>query len=96
MGAIRQSSKNHGFCWQGGKLFLSLEVFQGGAGFVRRRRCRMAAIVKRLRAFWRDDEGATATEYAVMIALVIIVCIGAVSALGDKVSQVFADASVGW
>lgn len=56
----------------------------------------MLMMVERLKAFWRDDEGATATEYAVMIALVIIVCIGAVSALGDKVSQVFADASVGW
>jgi len=56
----------------------------------------MYTMVERLKAFWRDEEGATATEYAVMIALVIIVCIGAVSALGDKVSQVFADASVGW
>lgn len=56
----------------------------------------MYKMVERLKTFWRDEEGATATEYAVMIALVIIVCIGAVSALGDKVSQVFADASVGW
>ena len=56
----------------------------------------MRSVIKRLKTFWRDEEGATATEYAVMIALVIIVCIGAVSALGDKVSQVFADASVGW
>jgi pilus assembly protein Flp/PilA len=56
----------------------------------------MLAMLKQLRALWRDDEGATATEYAVMIALVILVCIGAVSALGDKVSQIFADASVGW
>ena len=56
----------------------------------------MRSVIERLKTFWRVAEGATATEYAVMIALVIIVCIGAVSALGDKVSQVFADASVGW
>jgi len=56
----------------------------------------MQSVINRLKTFWQNEDGATATEYAVMIALVIIVCIGAVSALGDKVSQVFADASVGW
>ena len=56
----------------------------------------MERVLAKLKSFFSEDSGATATEYAVMIALVIIVCIGAVSALGDKVSQVFADASVGW
>lgn len=49
-----------------------------------------------IESLWRDEEGATATEYAVMIALIILVAIGAVSALGNKVSQVFVDAEAGF
>lgn len=44
-----------------------------------------------LKRFWMEDEGATATEYAVMLALIIVIALGAISALGTKVSQTFAD-----
>ena len=44
---------------------------------------------KHIKSFIRDDEGATATEYAVMLALIIIIAIGAISALGTKVSGTF-------
>ncbi len=37
----------------------------------------------------RDEEGATATEYAVMLALIIIVCIVAIAFLGNKVNNSF-------
>ena len=43
-----------------------------------------------LKRFWSEEEGATATEYAVMLALIIVVCLGAISALGTKVSSTFA------
>lgn len=49
-----------------------------------------------LRRFLDSEDGATATEYAVMIALIILVCFAAVSALGDKVSSVFTDAEAEW
>lgn len=52
--------------------------------------------LRRVWAFVRADEGATATEYAVMIALIILVCIAAVAALGEKVSSSFADAEAEW
>ena len=51
----------------------------------------MKGLINRVKAFWQDEEGATATEYAVMLALIIIVAIGAISALGTKVSSIFAD-----
>ncbi len=51
----------------------------------------MKSLVNRVKAFWKDEEGATATEYAVMLALIIVICIGAISALGTKVSSTFAD-----
>lgn len=47
---------------------------------------RVANLVKR---FVADTDGPTATEYAVMLALIIMVAIVAVSSLGTKVSQIF-------
>ena len=51
----------------------------------------MSNFINRVNGFIRDEEGATATEYAVMLALIIVIALGAISALGDKVSQTFAD-----
>lgn len=56
----------------------------------------MWKILRQTRAFLRSEEAATATEYAVMIALVIIVVITAVAALGEKVSSEFANAEQQW
>jgi pilus assembly protein Flp/PilA len=50
----------------------------------------------RFRAFFKSESGATATEYAVMIAMVILVCLVAVSALGDKVSDSFTRTEQEW
>ncbi len=49
----------------------------------------MKALVKRAKDFLVSEEGPTATEYAVMLALIIVVSIGAISVLGTKVSSVF-------
>jgi len=46
-----------------------------------------------IKAFLKDEEGATATEYAVMLALIIVVALGAISALGTRVEQAFTDTS---
>jgi pilus assembly protein Flp/PilA len=37
----------------------------------------------------RSDEGATAVEYGLMVALIAVVIIGAVMALGDNISAMF-------
>ncbi len=49
----------------------------------------MKSIVKRAKSFLKSEDGPTATEYAVMLALIIVVAIAAVSSLGTKVSQMF-------
>lgn len=49
----------------------------------------MKALVSRVKAFLVNEDGPTATEYAVMLALIIIVAIGAITALGTKVSSMF-------
>ena len=49
----------------------------------------MQRVIERAREFLRSEDGPTATEYAVMLALIIAVVIGAVSLLGVKVSEMF-------
>jgi len=50
----------------------------------------MKTFVKRLRSFLQSEDGPTATEYGVMLALIILVAVGAINALGTKVSTTFA------
>jgi pilus assembly protein Flp/PilA len=45
--------------------------------------------MRKTRCFFRTEEGATATEYSVMIALVILVVIAAVLFLGQTVEGLF-------
>jgi pilus assembly protein Flp/PilA len=40
-------------------------------------------------AFLRDESGPTAVEYAVMLALIIVVCITAITALGSNANNTF-------
>jgi pilus assembly protein Flp/PilA len=39
--------------------------------------------------FLRNEDGPTAVEYAVMLALIIVVCITAISALGSNANGTF-------
>ena len=39
--------------------------------------------------FIQDESGPTAVEYAVMLALIIVVCIGAVTAIGNSANAQF-------
>lgn len=51
----------------------------------------MTKVARQLTAFLKNEEGPTAVEYAVMLALIIVVCIAAVTALGGSVSGVFSN-----
>ncbi len=39
--------------------------------------------------FLKNEDGPTAVEYAVMLALIIVVCIAAISALGSNANGTF-------
>ena len=39
--------------------------------------------------FLRNEDGPTAVEYAVMLALIIVVCIAAITTLGTKANATF-------
>lgn len=37
-----------------------------------------------LRRFWNEDDGATLVEYVLLVALIAVVCVGAVTLLGSN------------
>src|SRR5262249_27257345 len=50
----------------------------------------MNAIMSRVRRFLVDEDGPTAVEYAVILALIIVACIAVTQGLGTSVSGTFA------
>jgi pilus assembly protein Flp/PilA len=57
-------------------------------------RLRRLAISLTVRS--RDEHGATAVEYALMLALIAVVIVGAVTLLGQSTSQPFVDVQAGF
>ena len=49
----------------------------------------MQKIKQALVNFLKAEDGPTAVEYAVMLALIIVVCIAAISALGSNAANTF-------
>ena len=49
----------------------------------------MRQFAKSVVKFVKAEDGPTAVEYAVMLALIIVVCISAVTALGSGASNTF-------
>jgi pilus assembly protein Flp/PilA len=53
----------------------------------------MAKFIAAAKKFVKGEEGATMVEYGLMLALIAIVCILAVTAIGTSASTVFSNAS---
>ena len=49
----------------------------------------MMHIAKKMRRFLTSEDGPTAVEYAVMLALIIIVCLVAIQSLGTNAKTTF-------
>jgi pilus assembly protein Flp/PilA len=49
----------------------------------------MRGLVKKVVSFLKREDGPAAVEYAVMLALIIVVCIGAVTVLGSSTNDTF-------
>ena len=49
----------------------------------------LSNLKQRVVEFLVAEDGPTAVEYAVMLALIIVVCIAAISALGSNASNTF-------
>ena len=46
-------------------------------------------LIQSVRTFVEREDGPTAVEYAVMLALIIVVCIGAITTLGSNANKTF-------
>jgi pilus assembly protein Flp/PilA len=44
--------------------------------------------------FLREEDGPTAVEYAVMLALIIVVCIAAITTLGSNANNTFSNVAL--
>ena len=49
----------------------------------------MRQFAKSVVRFVKAEDGPTAVEYAVMLALIIVVCIGAITTLGKNANDTF-------
>jgi len=49
----------------------------------------MSKFTQAVVSFLKNEDGPTAVEYAVMLALIIVVCIAAIGTLGSNASNTF-------
>jgi pilus assembly protein Flp/PilA len=49
----------------------------------------MQKTIRNIRAFLKSEDGPTAVEYAVMLALIIVVCLTAIQAIGTNANATF-------
>ena len=52
------------------------------------------SLAQRAVDFLRKEDGPTAVEYAVMLALIIVVCITAITTLGKNANEVYQNAAL--
>jgi pilus assembly protein Flp/PilA len=54
----------------------------------------MSLITRKLVEFLKKEDGPTAVEYAVMLALIIVVCIAAITSLGSNANRTFGNVAL--
>jgi pilus assembly protein Flp/PilA len=54
----------------------------------------MRSLAQAVVNFLRQEDGPTAVEYAVMLALIIVVCITAITALGTNANKTFSNVAL--
>lgn len=61
------------------------------ANSFRRRKDTMKNIITKVQKFMKSEDGPTAVEYAIMLALIVIVCLTAIQAVGSAANSAFED-----
>lgn len=51
----------------------------------------MKNFAQKVQRFLASEDGPTAVEYAVMLALIVVVCLGAITSIGSNANQTFND-----
>jgi pilus assembly protein Flp/PilA len=51
----------------------------------------MKSFVNKVRRFMVSEDGPTAVEYAVMLALIVVVCLGTIATIGTNANSQFSN-----
>ena len=51
----------------------------------------MKNFALKVQRFLKSEDGPTAVEYAVMLALIVVVCLGAITSIGSNAATTFQD-----
>ncbi|QDV22838.1 Flp family type IVb pilin [Aureliella helgolandensis] len=51
----------------------------------------MKNFASKIQRFLKSEDGPTAVEYAVMLALIVVVCLGAITSIGTSASATFTE-----
>ena len=54
----------------------------------------MRTLLLHVASFLRSEDGPTAVEYAVMLSLILVVCIGAITAIGKNANTTFSNVAL--
>jgi pilus assembly protein Flp/PilA len=54
----------------------------------------MAYFSRSVVDFLQHEEGPTAVEYAVMLALIVVICVAAIATIGTNANQVFSNVAL--
>jgi len=54
----------------------------------------MSRLLASAKRFLHDESGPTAVEYAVMLALIVVVCVAAITTLGQNSSSTFSNVAL--
>jgi pilus assembly protein Flp/PilA len=54
----------------------------------------MRKFTQQLVSFLKNEDGPTAVEYAVMLALIIVVCVTAIATLGSNANNTFSNVAL--
>ncbi|MEM7478615.1 MAG: Flp family type IVb pilin [Planctomycetota bacterium] len=49
----------------------------------------MKNFASKINRFLKSEDGPTAVEYAVMLALIVVVCLGAITSIGSNANSTF-------
>jgi len=55
----------------------------------------MTKLLAASKRFVRDEEGASLAEYGLLLALIAVICIGAIALLGTNISGLLSTAATG-
>jgi Flp pilus assembly pilin Flp len=64
-------------CAVGTQVFINLGTYKG------------APVVKLLQQLWNDEQGQDIAEYAVMLAVILVIVVGTIRLIGSNANNVF-------